>query len=203
MTNILQAESDAAIVQRALGWVEEDGRFDSLEDDSDKAREGRLRYDIRRRAVLEAMDWNFARRRVMSPAVEVTAYPDNQPFSYPIPTSALRIRNMRKGSTNISWSREDVIFAAEADAQTIYTIDARNPAMFPPVFTSALEFLLAADFAMIFSRSVNRSQVMLDNFRTTMQQADQMDGQERSNDAAYDTGGWVDAIQSPFALGYD
>lgn len=201
MTDILQTESSAAIVQRALGWAEEDNRFDSLEDESNEAREGRLRYDIRRRAVLEALDWNFARRRIVSPSVLANAYPDDLPFAYPLPVQCLRVRNMRACGRNIRWAREEQLFAAVGGAQTIYTLDVRNPTLFPPVFTTALEFLLAADFVMIFSRSVNRANVMFDKFRMTMTEADQMEGQERSNDVAYASGPWVDAIEAPYGWG--
>lgn len=197
--SVLQTESEAVIVQRALGLAESANRFDSLEDDTTEAREGRLRYDIRRRTVLEALDWNYARRRVLGTAVTASATPDAQPYAYALPPQTLRIRGVRAGGVSASWSRENVIYASLPDAQIVYTIDEQNPVLFPPVFTSALEFLLAADFAMIFARSVNRSKIMLKNFRDTMRDADEMEGQERSNDCAYETGGWVDAIELPWS----
>lgn len=198
--SILQTESATVIVQRALGLAESANRFDSLEDDTQEAREGRLRYDIRRRAVLEALDWNYARRREMGDPVLKNATPDNQPYAYALPAQTLRIRGVRAGGVKASWSRENVIYASLTDAQIIYTVDEQNPVLFPPVFTSALEFLLAADFAMIFARSVNRSNIMLKNFRDTMRDADEMEGAERSDDCAYETGGWVDAIELPYGV---
>ena len=198
--SVLQTESVTAIVQRALGLAESANRFDSLEDDTHEAREGRLRYDIRRRAVLEALDWNFARRRVLGARVDAPATPDAQPYAYALPSKPLRIRGVHSGGVSASWSRENVIYASLTDAQIIYTIDEQNPVLFAPVFTSALEFLLAADFAMIFPRSVNRSNIMLKNFRDTMRDADEMEGQERSDDCAYETGGWIDAIEMPYGV---
>ncbi|WP_226779015.1 hypothetical protein [Oceaniglobus trochenteri] len=194
---ILQTESETAIVQRALGLAESANSFDSLEDDSDEAREGRLRYDHRRRVILEAIDWNFARARIASVAAQPNAFPANQPYAYALPPNLLRVRNVMVGTRPVSWSRERLIYAAEPNAQIVYTWDERNPVLFSPIFTSALEYLLAADFSMIFARSVNRQQVMLQELRRVMQDADEIEGMERSDDCAYATGGWVDAIEIP------
>ncbi|MES2667456.1 MAG: hypothetical protein V4712_15260 [Pseudomonadota bacterium] len=202
---ILQAESATAICQRALGWAEHRNTFDSLEDASQLARECRLRYDIRRRAVLEGLDWRFARRRRAAQAVEADATPPEYPFAWARPPEHLRIRGMFAATsrTPLRHVIEDVIYTAEGGPlQVVFTYDASNPALFPPVFTTALEFLLASEFAMLYARSVNRAEIMLANFRRAMEEADATEAAERSEDEAYACGSWVDAIQTPWFGGY-
>ncbi|GAB1361825.1 hypothetical protein MASR1M32_10610 [Rhodobacter sp.] len=76
MTTILQAEDPTAICRRALGLAEARSRNFSLEDSSSEAQEARLRYDQRRRTVLELLDWNFARRRRAGQSVgDADAFP--------------------------------------------------------------------------------------------------------------------------------
>lgn len=198
---LLQTEDAVAICRRALGLVEAANSFDSLEDLSNEAQEARLRYDIRRRALLEALDWNFARRRANGSRVVVDATPHDLPYAYAIPANTLRIRNVHVGRINAQWSREEYVYADMESAQMVYTVDVQNPVVFAPIFTSALEYLLAVDFAMIFSRSVNRSEVARTNFRRIMDDADQMEGLERSNGEAYASGGWVDVIEGSSLIG--
>ncbi len=199
--SVLQAESATAIVQRALGLAEARNRFDSLEDGSDEAREGRLRYDIRRRCVIEALDWNFARRRKVPAAFAMQsddAYPEGLAHAFAIPAGALRILRLTDGDCPVRWIREDRIYADAATVQVVFTIDEENAAIFPPIFTQALEFLLASEFAMIYARSINRSQAMLSEFRRVMQDADAIEGMERSDDYAYAPGTWTGRIETPW-----
>ena len=196
---ILQAESATAICQRALGLAEHRNTFDSLEDGTTLARECRLRYDIRRRSVLEALDWNFARHRAVTAIVTTATPPPDLPIALALPPEPLRIRAVLTGRRAQRFVREAYVFTQTADAaQLVYTREQSNAALFPPVFTAALEYLLASEFAMVYSRSANRSQIMLKSFRDTMEEANALEGQERSDDLAYESGPWVDAIETPW-----
>lgn len=197
---ILQAESATVICQRALGLAEHRNTFTSLEDGSTLAREARLRYDIRRRQILEAMDWNFARRRKPGQAVEVDATPDLYPAAWARPEECIRIRGLWSGGVLLKHVAEEVIFTETMDAvQIVFTADKSDPVLFPPCFTAALEYLLAADFSMMYARSVNRQEVMLGRFRDAMDAADAIEASERSETDAYANGGWVDAVISPYS----
>lgn len=199
---LLQAESATAICQRALGWAEHTASFDSLEDTSTLARTCRLRYDIRRRAVLEALDWQFARRRVLAQAIAGVIAPQQYPAAWARPQDCLRIRGIFSNGVLLNHTIEEHIFTeAVPTPQIVFTVDKTNPAIFPPVFTTALEFLLASEFAMIFARSVNRSDTMLQNFRRTMDEADAMEAFERSETDAYASSGWTQAIETPWIGG--
>ncbi|MDW3181773.1 hypothetical protein [Roseobacter sp.] len=188
--SVLQSESASDIIARAFGWAEHKARFDSLEDGTIDARQARIAYDARRRNVLESMDWNFARRRYAPGQVLLnTPSPKNMPHAFSVPPACLRVRNVTAGYENTTWRREAVIFSsASDDVQVVYTSDETNPGIFAPSFTLALEYLLAAQFAMVHARSVNRSDRMLKNYRDAMREADQMEGVEQSNDDAYERG---------------
>lgn len=198
---VLTAESPAVICQRALALAESRGRFTSLEDGSQEAIEARLRYDARRRAVLEALDWGFARRRVVGQAVVAGAVPPGLPRAWALPPECLRIRAVYPLGCDrpIRHCREEYIYSEDrSPVQIVFTRDIQNPVLFPPVFTQALEFLLASEFSMVFSRSVNRADVMLSNFRNVMQEADAMEAAERGGGDAYEAGAWADAITFPW-----
>lgn len=196
---ILQAENATVICQRALGLAEHRTTFTSLEDSSTLAREARLRYDIRRRQILEAMDWNFARRRKPGQAIEVDATPDLYPAAWARPDECIRIRGIWSAGILLKHVVEEVVFTEASDAvQIVFTAEKSDPMLFPPCFTAALEYLLAADFSMMYARSVNRQEVMLGKFRDAMTEADAIEAGERSETDAYATGSWVDAVISPY-----
>jgi hypothetical protein len=199
---VLQAENATVICQRALGWAEHRNTFDSLEDGSQLAGDCRLRYDARRRAVLEALDWGFARRRQAGTSVTVTAAPVNLPHAWQRPQDCIRIRGVLVDGKPVRQRIEEVIFTEEHDAvQLVFTADKTNPALFAPAFTTAFEFLLASEFSMVFARSANRAEIMLQNFRRAMDEADAMEAREWGEDEAYASGSWVDAIEYPWLDG--
>jgi len=198
--SVLQAESPTAIVKRAYRWVEHSGDFDSLEDDTPEAIGGRLSYDARRRQVLEALDWNFARRRFNPTLRTDVVAPLNMPVAYARPPECLRVRDLIDASGNhLTFSVEYNVFTDyQVPSQIVYTKDIQNAAHFAPAFTQALEFLLAAEFAMVHARSVNRSNTMLENYRRTMIDADRAEGLERSDDDAYAPGPFETAISTSY-----
>jgi len=198
--SVLQAESPTAIVKRAYGWAEHASDFDSLEDDTPEAIGGRLRYDARRRQVLEALDWNFARRRFNPSLRTDIVAPLNMPVAYARPPECLRVRDLIDvmGDPLPFNVEHDVFTTHQVQSQIVYTKDIQNAARFAPAFTQALEFLLAAEFAMIHARSVNRSNTMLDNYRRTMIDADRTEGLERSDDDAYAPGPLEAAIGTSY-----
>lgn len=196
---VLQSESALVICQRALGLAEARNRFTSLEDGSDEAREARLRYDQRRRVMLEVMDWRFARRRAIAQSVPATATPVGLTAAWARPPECIRIRGMFTAGdpSPLRHVVEEVIYTEPvATPQIVFTFDAQNPELFPPVFTMALEHLLAADFAMIYARSVNRMEVLKGALRDILRDADQIEASERSEDPAYGDDPWTSAIAS-------
>lgn len=196
---VLLAESAAVICRRALALAEHRNDFDSLEDGSSLANDALLRYDQRRRSILEGVDWGFARRRAVTAVVTGAVTPPDLPIALALPPEPLRIRSVLSGRHPQKWVREEHVFCeTDSSAQVVYTRDIDNPSEFPPIFTAALEYLLASEFAMVYSRSINRSDAMLRYFRDTMEEADRIEAQEQSYDQAYATGSWVDGVEVPW-----
>jgi hypothetical protein len=192
---VLQAESVVLICQRALALAEEGRPITSLQDGSFSANQALMRYDFRRRSILERLDWAFARARVPGQAVVVAATPPDLPSAWARPPEALRIRAVRSPDANLRFQAEAHVFSEEAGAvQLVYTSDASNPSVFPPIFTTALEYLLAADFSMIFARSINRQAEFLSLLQNTLEEADQLEAFESPGGAAYAADAWTDAI---------
>ena len=201
---ILQEESAVLICQRALALAEYDYVLTSLQEASPVARQCLARYDIRRRAVLERLDWGFARARVLGQRVVDAVAPPDLPAAWARPPRGLRVRAVWDGSTwaagvALRFKAEAHLYTEAAEAvQIVFTDDASNPALFPPVFTTALEYLLAADFAMLFARSVNRQDVMLGLFRDALQEGDMLEAFETPGGFAFGPDFWTDAIMGGF-----
>lgn len=196
---ILQEESVVLICQRALSLAEYDYMLVSLQDGTPVAKQALARYDFRRRAVLERLDWAFARSRVAGQAIVGQVTPPDLPAAWARPPRGLRVRAVWDGTTRLRFAAEAHVYSeAAAAVQIVFTDDASNPALFPPVFTTALEYLLAADFSMLFARSINRQEVMLNLFQLSLQDADMMEAFESPGGAAFAAEGWTDAVMGGF-----
>lgn len=186
---LLQTESVAVIIERSFGLAEEAAPFRNLEDGSPKAVAARKRYDQRRRQVLEAMDWNFARRRVVPSIRADLLAPETHPIALAVPQDCIRVRDVKTGTCRHPFLVEgDGIFTTwieEGRTQVIFTGDAQLPVRFPPVFTQALEFLLAADWAMLYARSINRAGELRRAYQLAIEEASYQEAGEQSEDEVY------------------
>lgn len=196
---ILQEESDVLICQRALALAEYDYVLVSLQDETPVARQVLTRYDICRRMILERLDWGFARSRHVGQAVSSLVTPPGMPAAWSRPARALRVRAVWSGTTRLRFRAEAHVFSeAAAAVQIVVTDDASNPALFPPIFTTALQYLLAADFSMVFARSVNRQEVMLSLAERALQEADVVEAIETPGGNAFGVDGWTSAVAEGF-----
>lgn len=200
----LLVESPTAIVNRALGLIEHARLIDNIESSDKEATAARLRYDVRRRAVLEKLDWGFARGRAKAGQVLNIEAPENLPIALGRPAGALRIRAVRAGGTNLPYSVEgQYIFSTAAQGvQIVFTRNESNATLFPPAFTAALEYLLAAEFAMLYARSKNRSEQMMAFFAEAIREADVLEAAEWDETDAFAGGPWVGAVERPWSAGY-
>ena len=180
--SILQEDDETSICKRALELAEHDPDFDGLEDDTQDARKARLRYDHRRRLVLEALDWNFARRRIIASLRTDVVTPYTLPIAIARPNQLLRVRAVQR------FQVEEHVFTDHHEVgktQIVYTADETRHGLMSPSFVMALELLLAADFCILFARSLNRSAEYRAEARRVLQNADEIEGMERSDDDAY------------------
>ena len=199
MGTVLQEESVVLICQRAMALAEFDYQLDSLQDGSQVARQSIARYDFRRRGILERLDWAFARTRINGQSVPAAVAPPDLPSAWARPPRALRIRAVWSEGRTLRYRAEANLFTEEASAvQIVYTSEADNPALFPPIFTTALEYFLAADFSMLFARSINRQEVMLQLMQGALEEADQMEAFETPGGLAFGDDPWTDVMAEGF-----
>lgn len=196
---ILQEESAVLICQRALALAEYDVQLVSLQDGTPVARQALTRYDFRRRSVLERLDWAFARSRVVGQAVVGAVAPPDLPAAWSRPPRGLRIRAVWADGVALRFRAEGHVFSEAAEAvQIVFTDDASNPVLFPPIFTAAVEYLLAADFSMLFARSISRQEVMLRLAEEALREADMLEAFETPGGDAFGPDGWTATIMGGF-----
>lgn len=113
-------------------------------------------YPIARDSMLEMYPWNFATRRIKLAGLMQPERGDWM-FAYAAPANVLRILNVCAGGQAIDKKNEFVI-EADATGQAViwsnvpeayasYTVRIDNSEAFPPLFTSALAWLLASELA--------------------------------------------------------
>lgn len=186
--SILQEDDEVSICKRALGLAEHFADFDGLEDNTQAAREARLRYDPRRRLILETLDWNFARRRAIASLRTDVVTPFGLPVAVARAQQQLRVREVNTEDRRQRFLVEEHVFTDHHEVgktQIVYTADETRHGLFAPSFVMALELLLAADFCIVFGRSLNRSNEYRAECRRVLQSADEIEGMERSDDDAY------------------
>lgn len=165
MTTGLASNSMVAICRRAFSLAEAAAPLtDTLDGSNHEDVQARLFYDQRRSEVLEALDWSFARKRMVPAKLANPLLPASFAAGYQLPGDCVRLRGLSNGADDFRPYQVEgtVVFSDDLEApQIVYTADIDNPALFKPSFTRALELLIAADAAMVFSRSANRQQTFL------------------------------------------
>ncbi|MEO1606734.1 MAG: hypothetical protein AAFU34_15560 [Pseudomonadota bacterium] len=158
-----------------------------LEDDTEEANIARLHFDPTRQLVLEQLDWGFARARFQGVKVNTTSVgTPHLTVALQRPPNTLRVRQVTRCDHPVEFLSENVIWVAD-DAETLVHItrDEREISLFPPIARTAMVYHLAHHFVLAFSRSLNRSNQMLDNFYRTMAMAEETEALGRFNGPAY------------------
>lgn len=113
-------------------------------------------YPSCRDMVLEAVDWNFATKRVVLSLLTNTQ--TNWEYAYAYPADAVRVRALvlegkrAPGQAAVPFEvaqmdGQRVILTDLPEAEMIYTARVENPNLFSPTFTTALTYLLASRVA--------------------------------------------------------
>ncbi len=150
--------SEVKIANMALALLGVRSTIENFTENTVEANQAQLWYDLSRQQVLEAFDWNFARKRLT-----LAAHSEDPPdgvweYRYQYPADCLHFRKIN----NPSGDAVDAIpFDVESDAtgQTksiltdledaigVYTFDLESPVFFSPLFIDALSTRLAAHIA--------------------------------------------------------
>ena len=156
----------------ALGAIGK-GRIDSMNEDSEEARSCKLYYDLTRQNLLSMYPWEFAHRHTKLALLDKET--PGWRFTYAFPAGALVIRKIydkagadRKEDGNPIYTTLAVNESQKAictnikDAYCDFTFDVENAGIFPPTFTQALAYSLAASLAYPLTAS---GQLQQNNFQ--------------------------------------
>ncbi len=158
------------IVNMALSNIGAAPTENYLTEDTTESKQARVWYDYSRRIVLEAFDWNFARKRqtatLHSDTISETS---TDPlagvwsFRYQYPGDALVIRKMQNPNappgdafpfeieTSLDGSEKTIVTDVE-DAVIVYTWDQETVSTFSGLFVLALSHLLGHHMAFAITR---------------------------------------------------
>ncbi len=144
--------SPVRIGNMALSHIGTTATIEAFTENSVEARQINLWYDFSRQQALEAMDWNFARKRQF-----LALHSDDPPtydwlYRYQYPSGALVIRRLVNPLgleanvvpfrvENSSDGETKTVLTNLEDAEAEYTFDLTSTSLFSPLFVEALSFL--------------------------------------------------------------
>lgn len=162
------------IANLALSHVGANNTIDAFSERSVEAAQMRVWYDISRKTVLSAFDWNFARKRI-----ELAAHSEDPPtsvwaFRYQYPADCLVARKLEFAFAppadavpftveTDATGQEKTILTDLAEATLVYTFDQESPVLWSPFFIMTLSHLLAHHIAFVITakRSVAVDQLTI------------------------------------------
>lgn len=164
------------------------GRIDSIDEDSEAARQCKIYYELMRKSLLSTFRWGFAERFEKLALVNTTI--PKWAYAYAIPKKCLIIRqlyNKDGDDLSIDESTKDleyhefqialvdestrVIMTDIPDAYMDYTADITNAELFNPSFAEALAHKLASQLAVPLSGSQSMAQSQYQLYQVAIQQA--------------------------------
>ncbi len=201
------AISAVLIGRMALSHIGARSRIESLNEDSNEAKEVNLWYDFARKQVLEGFNWNFARKRIV-----LALHGDDPPegvweFRYQYPVDCLKARVIENpriavrstgffGRTfdELTGLQLDAIpFQVEIapngtrsiltnleDAKLVCTFDQENTAVFTELFVEAFSRALASKIAFALTGKLQSSEAQLRIFFAILDRATTADANEQT-----------------------
>lgn len=195
------AFSVVGIVNSALAKVHEEP-IASLDDDRRAARLATTQYPVHRDKLLRLYNWRFAMARaVLAP----DATPPQFGFTarFLMPTDCLRVvgvydstdpyNQVNYTSGSVPYKVEGRYILADTDTLRIYYVSrVTDPTKFDSLFSEALSWSLAIDFALSLANSPSRADQARGEFRETIRQA-RMAAAIESSPEIITGGSWLDA----------
>lgn len=189
------AVDPVSISNMALSNVGNSSPIESLDPDVDSSKEARqcaVWYDFARQQILEAHNWDHARKRVAL-ALHSTDAPEGQwSYRYKYPADCIKARFIENPlgpngdaiafEVETTGDQKTILTDAE-EAVLIYTYDTTATGLWPPLFVAALSYLLAhyIAFAITGNRAVKEK--MMEAYGVWMRLAtgsNAQEGQERA-----------------------
>lgn len=172
--------TEVSICNMALSHVGGRGRISSLSEASEEARQCSLHYRQARDETLRALPWPFAAKR-KALALTGEPPPPGWAFSYEYPADCLAPRYLSPASrggdappfeVGVSSDLSRRLIHSDAAAPVlVYTARVTNPALFDPMFASALALRLAAYVAMPLTGRQEAAQALSVSFARALDAA--------------------------------
>lgn len=193
--------SPVKIGNMALSNIGSGSTIESMDENSIEAKQIKLWYDFARKQALSALDWNFARKRLV-----LATHSDDAPelewaFRYQYPVDALVIRRLVNPSgpkakpvpyvvENSADGAEKTILTNLEEAEAVYTFDNTNTIMYSADFVNAFAFLLATyiSFILTSKRSIKSDNMQL--YVNTLRLAQAHNANEKVDDEPKDAD-WI------------
>ena len=143
------------ICNQAIGWLG-GNRITSLDDGTTEANLCKDNFEFLRDAVLETVDWSFAKKQVrLTPLTTTPAFRFDQQFLQPADVLRIITAGAKDDFTDIlEWepgvndSNQQVVYANNTEVlYLLYVSRQEETTKFPPLFAQALAQRLAADLA--------------------------------------------------------
>ena len=148
------ADSKTQIANMALSHIHAKDRIENIEvDTSAEGKEANIWYDQARKQALEAVNWDFARRRSVLSLHGNAAPTHDWSYRYIWPNDCIAPRYIENPAGNDEDAAPYTVEYADngtrsilcdlAQATLVYTRNQENTGIFTPMFTLALSYLLA------------------------------------------------------------
>ena len=170
--------TDTSIANQALLALGE-APITSLGDDTKPAKAVKAIYADVRDAVLEASSWTFAVKRFNPPK---SATPPLHGFANAFPLDSNILRVLSIGRDNVDWDVEGSDLVTNETAvslKAIVRID--DPSLYSPLFVQAFAARLAADLAIVITKSHKMRETQLAVYEKRLQEAASMDGTQHKS----------------------
>ena len=170
--------SDVSIANQALLALGE-GPITSLNDNTKPAKAVKAIYADVRDAVLQESSWTFAIGR-FSPAASATPPLHGFANAFPLDSNVLRVLGI--GTDDAEWDVEGrSVVTDEAAVRITAVVRVSDPSTFSPLFVQAFAARLAADLAIVITKSHKMRETQWAVYESKLAEASAMDGTQRKS----------------------
>lgn len=171
--NGLNEYNDNDIVNRALLKLGQETVID-LTEDNERARAANALYNSVRDTLLSTYRWNFATKRAILEACELTPAFGFK-YQYDLPSDFLRLISLPdapdNARDNYAIEQQHILTDYESPLKIIYTARVTRANLFPPYFIEAFSCRLAYELCDRLKQDVSRKNVLMQEYEMTIREA--------------------------------
>lgn len=171
--NGLNEYNDNDIVNRALLKLGQETVID-LTEDNERARAANALYNSVRDTLLSTYRWNFATKRAILEACELTPAFGFK-YQYDLPSDFLRLISLPdapdNARDNYAIEQQHILTDYESPLKIIYTARVTRANLFPPYFIEAFSCRLAYELCDRLKQDVSRKNVLMQEYEMAIREA--------------------------------